>query len=138
MSQHIVLHGRLIDFFNWAETNKNVIRWCSECVKIPYAWPDGSIHQYYTDAYVEMLTNDGTIQKFLVEIKPVGKGPVKDKNGVIHTPKPPKRKTAKAMKNYINEMQNYQKNVNKWKAAQAFCQKKGWKFIVLTTQDFIK
>lgn len=96
-------------FIMWLENSDKVSRWGSECIKIPYLWVDGTTHSYYPDYFVEMA--DGT--KMLVEIKP-------------------HNQTQKPMNENCWGAKEYAKNMCKWKAAQEFCQKKGFIFKVLT------
>jgi hypothetical protein len=96
-------------FIMWLENSDKVSRWGSECIKIPYLWVDGTTHSYYPDYFVEMV--DGT--KMLVEIKP-------------------HNQTQKPMNENCWGAKEYAKNMCKWKAAQEFCQKKGFIFKVLT------
>lgn len=125
--------------FCHCEFNTNVIKWSSESIKIPYCWADGSRHNYIPDLYVEMITNDNTIQKFIVEIKPWGQGPSANKAGEVKPrPQRPKNNNPKALKRYINEMVTYDKNERKWQAAQAFCQSNNIKFLILSDEDFTR
>lgn len=98
-----------LKFINWLEHNKNVKRWGSECVCIPYTYIDGKVHKYYPDYLVEM--EDGT--RVLIEVKPYNQ-----------TQKP------------VNEnswaYREYAKNMCKWKAVREFCQSKGLEFKILT------
>lgn len=96
-------------FIMWLENSDKVSRWGSECIKIPYLWVDGTTHSYYPDYFVEMV--DGT--KMLVEIKP-------------------HNQTQKPLNENCWGAKEYAKNMCKWKAAQEFCQKKGFIFKVLT------
>lgn len=124
-------------FFVWAEQNKNVVRWGSEIIQIPYVMPDNSKHMYITDAYVEIIDKNGNIRKFIVEIKPHGQGPTRDRKGMLKLPKPPKNRTAKALKNYLYKKYMFEKNTRKWQAAQIFCKKNNLEFIVLTEKDLL-
>ena len=36
-------------FITWLESNKSVKYWGSECLKIPYLYIDGKMHNYYPD-----------------------------------------------------------------------------------------
>ena len=44
----------------------------------------------------------------------------------------------KKTKKYITEVVTYGVNQAKWKAAEEFCEKRGWKFKVLTEKDLFK
>ena len=110
--------------FSYCDNNKNVLAWGSEIVVIPYFYDiDQKMHKYYTDLYMEVKDRDGVTRKYIVEIKP------KDQTT---TPKPPKRKTAKSMKNYRDKVLAVRKNECKWEAARQFCKKKGYQFKIIT------
>lgn len=109
-----------LKLFKWCDTNKNVLRWSSEEVKIPYVSPiDGKMHTYYVDVWMEVQNTEGEVKRFLIEVKP---------EQYTQPPKPPKRKT----KRYIAEVCEYGKNQAKWDAAKSFCAKRGWEFVILT------
>ena len=56
---------------DWADTNPNVTRWCSEEIVIPYISPvDNRPHRYFVDFYVEAIRKDGQTAKMLLEVKP--------------------------------------------------------------------
>lgn len=123
-------------FFYWCDNNINVLRWGSEVIKIKYFFEvDKKIHIYVVDFFVEIKNNDGVIEKWLVEIKPSKKGPVKRKDGTIYTPKQPKNNNRKALSNYAKEVIEYIKNSNKWAAAKKFCEGRNIKFIIITEED---
>ena len=68
----------------------------------------------------------GTIKEYVLEIKPYAQS-VK--------PKPPKRRTAKAMRNFRNLQVVVKKNEFKWEAAERYCKKRGWVFKVITENE---
>jgi hypothetical protein len=110
----------------WCDTNKNVIKWSSEEVIIPYISPvDNRPHRYFVDFYVEALDNNGNKQVYLLEVKP--------KAQTIE-PIPQKRKTKK----YITEVVTWGINQAKWKAAEEFCKDRGWTFRTITESDLFK
>ena len=45
--------------------------------------------------------------------------------------RPPEKKTYKT-KQYVQDIYEYGVNEAKWKAATAYCQKRGWEFRILT------
>tara|TARA_B100000287_G_scaffold261920_2_gene246469 strand:+ start:59 stop:502 length:444 start_codon:yes stop_codon:yes gene_type:complete len=103
--------------FRWCENNPKVRAWNSEEVVIPYkSTVDRKLHRYFVDLLIEMT--DGRV--FLVEIKP--------KSQTV----PPKKR--KRTKKYVNEVLTYAKNNDKWEAANAFANHKGWKFQVWTEE----
>jgi hypothetical protein len=110
-------------FMNWLDLNSSVICWSSEEVVIPYRDPlKKHPRRYFVDFYMEVLTKDNIIKKYLIEIKPKyqTKEPEK-KNGVT--------------RNYINEVITFGVNQAKWKAAEEYCKRRGWEFKVMTEDD---
>lgn len=104
--------------FKWCENNPKVKGWNSEEIVIPYVSDvDKRLHRYFVDLLIVMEDDE----VYLVEIKP--------KKQTIQPPKP-KRKTKK----YIKEIATYVVNTNKWKAADKFANKKGWKFQIWTEE----
>lgn len=112
-----------LKFFIYADNSKKVIRWNSEEVVIPYVSPiDKKVHRYYTDAYVELREDDGSISRKVCEIKPEAEK---------YPPKRPKRYT----QSYINRLKTFHVNQAKWKYAEAFCNKRDVEFVVLTERE---
>lgn len=107
-------------FLKYLDTNPSVLEYASEEIVVPYISPlDNQVHRYYVDFYAKIQKPDGTIRKYLVEVKPY--------NQTIQ-PKVPKRIT----ENYMKVVNTYLVNKAKWKAAINFCSKNGLEFIVLT------
>jgi len=97
--------------FRWMDTNTNVISWNSEEVVIPYiCGTDRKVHRYFVDIWFKDVNG----KVYLVEIKP--------KKETTPPKSPKNRKT----KRYINESLTYVKNASKWKAAQEYCEERGW------------
>lgn len=116
----------------WCDQNKNVVRWGSEIIAIPYIFDLEKVngihktHNYYPDIYCEIRNKKGLIDIYIIEIKPI-----KQKNKPIV----PKNKTRKAMKNYRYAVNEYVRNQNKWRYAKMFCEGKNWNFRILTEQN---
>lgn len=111
---------------NWADTNSNIIRWCSEEIVIPYMSPvDNRPHRYFVDFYVEAKMPDGNVRKLLLEVKPKSQ---------TQPPKEQKRQT----KRYITEVMTYGVNQAKWHAANEFCKDRGWEFMIITEEQLFK
>jgi len=123
-------------FCSWCDQNSKVIKWGSECVKIPYTW-QGKIHTYHTDFFVLLYDNDDKLRKFIVEIKPHGQGPFANKKGQIGKPREPRNRTVKALKRYLYEVQQWEKNAAKWAAAQFYCAQNKLEFIILSKEDLL-
>ena len=113
--------------FHYFDNNKNVLKWGSEIIAIPYfSIFDQKQHRYFPDIYCKVVTRDGSIKEYILEIKPENQS-VK--------PMQPKNKTAKAMKNYRLKMKTWQLNECKWAAAREFCAKRGYGFKVITENE---
>jgi len=110
-------------FMIYCDTNENVLEWGSEEIAIPYRSPvDGKIHRYFPDAYIKVKEPDGSIKKYLIEIKP---------HKQTMPPKKPQRQT----KGYIYEAYEYAKNQSKWEAATEYCKDRGWTFKILSENE---
>lgn len=110
-------------FMKWCDTNSNILEWGSETIVIPYKSPiDNKLHRYFVDFYIKVKDKTGTIQRYLIEIKP---------EKFTKPPEIPKRKT----KQFIEEVFQYGINEAKWKAAFEFCEDRRWKFMILTEKD---
>jgi|TARA_B100001059_G_C17594974_1_gene456572 hypothetical protein len=110
-------------FMMYCDLNENIIEWGSEEIALPYRSPlDNRVHRYFPDFYIKVRENNGSIKKYLIEIKP--------KKQTME-PKVKKRKT----KSYIYEVTEYAKNMAKWKAAEEFCKDRMWEFKVLTEDE---
>lgn len=109
-------------FMSYLDSHKEVIEWASEEFSIPYKSPiDGRVHRYFPDFYVKTKSSDGTIVESVIEIKPLYQ---------TKEPKPNKNKNR-----YLTEVKTYMINSSKWRYAQAYCDQKGWKFIIVTEKD---
>jgi hypothetical protein len=107
-------------FFRYCDLTPGVIKWASEEFNIPYVSPvDGVPHRYFPDVYMQVRAADGSLKHWVVEIKPKAQ---------TLPPKQPRRKSNK----FLTEMATYAINQAKWTAASAYCQKRGWQFLVLT------
>lgn len=108
----------------YMDENKNILRWGSEEINIPYYSPvDKKMHKYYPDFIAEIQTADGTIATSVIEVKPKKQC------------KPPKKK--KKTKSYIKECMTYSINEAKWNSAKKYCENKGWNFIILTEDNIL-
>ena len=74
-------------FMKYCDTNDSILEWGSEEVIIPYLSPwDGRIHRYFPDFYIKVKQQNGTVKKFIIEVKPKAqcKPPtMKSKHGVL-------------------------------------------------------
>jgi hypothetical protein len=111
-------------FFRFCDLNENVIRWGSENIVIPYKSKiDNQFHRYYVDNYVEIKEGE-VIVKYLVEIKPYSQ---------TQPPKPSNKKKKSTM--IYEQTQWIINSEGKWKAADDYCKKRGWKFLILTEKE---
>jgi hypothetical protein len=107
-------------FMNWCDSNVNVLSWCSEEIIIPYISPvDEKPHRYFLDFAICVRKKDGTIKKYLVEVKP-------------NSQTVPPIKGNKREKTFLAEVKTYAVNSAKWEAAKKFASKKGYEFIIIT------
>jgi TnsA endonuclease N terminal len=106
----------------WLDHNKNVLKWSSEELAIPYISPkDGKTHRYFIDFVVTMATKTG-VETHLIEVKPMAQCTV---------PQPPKRMTPA----FGQRLMTYAINQAKWEMAEQYAKKRGWKFTLLTEKD---
>lgn len=113
---------------HFLDINNKVREWNSEDVVIKYYYRvDRKIHRYFVDFWVKIQESDGTLKEYLIEIKPLIK---------TQKPKVPQRRT----KSYRYRLAEYIKNMDKFKAAEKFCEQlrergKDIEFKVLTERE---
>lgn len=102
--------------------NPKVSEWSSEEHVISYIDPvDGKPRRYYPDYYAKVRGN-----RFIVEVKPK-----KDL-------KPPVVTKGKSKKTIGTQMETYERNKAKFKSAELYCEKMGFKFVVLTEKELFR
>lgn len=107
----------------YLDLTENIIYWASEELVIPYISPiDGKQHRYFVDFILKVKNKNDDIIIHLWEIKPH-----------IQTLMPVQGK--RRSKKFLTECSTYIVNQAKWKAADEFCQSRGWKFSVLTEYE---
>ena len=117
--------GWELKFMSYIDSHKKVLEWASEEVIVPYRSPiDGRIHRYFPDFLVKQINKDGVKESILIEIKPKYQTIPPD-IAKKNTPK------GRVRKRYLNEVKTYGINEAKWKAAQEFCDDRGWKFQIM-------
>lgn len=110
-------------FMKWCDTNENILEWANEEFWIPYRSPlDNRVHRYFPDFYVKVKESNGSIKKYVIEIKPMRQ---------VNEPKVQKRKTQK----YISEVKEYAKNQAKWEAAREYCKDRMMEFRIITEHE---
>ena len=110
-------------FCVYCDLNENVLEWSSEEKCVPYRSPiDNRVHRYFPDFLIKVKEPNGSIKKYMIEIKP--------KRQTVPPPKP-KRQT----KGYIAEAYEYAKNQAKWRAAKEWCADRGYEFKIITETE---
>lgn len=105
-----------LKFMRECDSHPDIVEWASEEIVISYRnIVDGKMHRYFPDFWIRKINNDITI----VEIKP-------------STQSVPPQKKSKITKRYIEEVTTWGTNLSKWRAAQQYCDNRGWTFMVLT------
>lgn len=108
---------------SYIDTHPDILEWQSEELIIPYRSPiDGLVHRYFPDFVIKKRSANGKIETVIVEIKP---------RSQTVPPTPSKKKT----KQYLYEVHTWAINDAKWKAARAYCEKKGWRFQIMTENE---
>ena len=110
--------------FYFLDHHPSVISWGSESIIIPYIYQvDNKQHRYYIDVDFIINDKDGNQKRYIIEIKP---------HDQTIPPKPPKKKSAKAMQRYNQQVLAFQKNQDKWMAAEIWAKKNGYIFSIWT------
>lgn len=111
----------------FCDLNPDCVLWSSEEHAIPYYNPlDKKQHRYFVDFFVVVRQEDRHVGLF-IEIKPSKqlKQPML-KEGY---------KTTKRVKRYNKEVEEYIKNMAKWKAAKEFAKERGCEFLIITEKQ---
>jgi hypothetical protein len=110
-------------FCVYCDTNVNVLEWSSEETIVRYYDPiSKKVRRYFPDFLIKVKESDGSIKKYMIEIKP--------SKQTVPPPKP-KRQTQK----YIAEVYEYAKNQSKWESAREWCADNGYEFKVITEHE---
>lgn len=113
-------------FLSYCDKNKNIVRYSSEEIMIPYVSPkDNRVHRYFPDFYIELITDSG-IRKMIIEIKP---------DSQTRAPKSRKCNTNKQRIRLLEDHITFEVNKAKWLAAEEFCKKQNIEFRVLTEKE---
>ena len=107
--------GWELKFMKYLDRQPEVLLWSSEENFIPYKSPiDNKWHRYFPDFWVK--TSKG---ETLIEIKPKKQT------------KPPKE-NPKHRRRYLKEVRTWGINEAKWKAAEIYCENRGWNWKIMT------
>lgn len=110
--------------FRFMDENPDVVQWSSEETVIPYISPvDNKMHRYFVDLTITFKNG----QTLLIEVKP------KYQTEPPKINKKPKGK--KGEMRLLQEAQTFAVNDAKWKAADVYAKKNGWKFVIFTENE---
>ena len=110
--------GWELTFMTFCDTNKNVLYWASEALRIPYKHPmTGKPTIYIPDFFVVYQNKHGQKIAEVVEIKP-------KKQSIIES------KVSNAKDRIVVAI-----NHAKWASAMAYCKAQGYTFRVITEDD---
>ena len=110
--------GWELTFMNFCDNNKNIQKWASEAISIPYRHPlTGKMTIYIPDFFIVYAGKDGIQKAEVVEIKP-------KKQSIIESKVANARDRAVVVVNHA-----------KWASAMAYCKQNGFTFRVLTEDD---
>lgn len=121
----------------WLDNNESIVMWGAECLIIPYQmthFDNGETklkkHSYYPDFYYEIRSEDGNSKKVVVEVKPQKEYQmVLDlTQGRMNVPK----EGLKKLRSFEYDLKMAYKNKSKWETMIAWCNKKGYEFIIIT------
>jgi hypothetical protein len=106
-------------YMRYCDLSPSIVEWSSESIAIPYISPLDPIERnkprkYYVDFQVVEKQEDGTLKKFLVEVKP--------KKDYLEKPVLEGRKTPKKIKNYKKAAETWIVNQAKFSAARQYAQ----------------
>lgn len=116
-----------LQVMKWLDGHSSIVEWSSEETIIPYMSPiDRKYHRYFPDFKIS-INKGGLLEHYIVEVKPKAQT------------KPPKKKaTGKPSKAYVRQVETYLVNSAKFEAAQQYCEKKGYKFMLITEDNLKK
>jgi len=125
-----------LKFMRWCDETSSVIEWSSETIVVPYRSKVDELiekkkklnykimHRYFVDFYVKLKTKDGTIKRWLVEVKPYSQ-----------TIEPVKPDKAKNSRSYTNALLRWWINDAKWKAAREYAADRNMEFRLITEKE---
>ena len=110
-----------LKMMKYCDTTKSIVEWGSEELVIPYLSPwDNRYHRYFPDFYIKVRTKNGSLKKYIIEVKP--------KNQCTPPERNPKRRTGV----WYNKVKTWGINKAKWKSATEFCLNHNMEFKILT------
>ncbi len=111
----------------YLDETESVLEWSSEEIVIPYRDPfEGHQRRYFPDFWIKVKKADGTISEYLWEVKPACQ--------TIQPILMEGMTKAGKRRHYLNT-RTFVINSAKWKAAEQYCESRGWKFQLVTEND---
>lgn len=111
------------------DKNPNVVQWSSEKVIIPYKHPVKSAQsgtpqyaRYFVDFYMKLKVGE-VVKEYLVEVKPERQCSSPTNHGN-------KKRTT-----LLYENLQWAINQAKWEAAESYCKKKNYKFLIINEKN---
>jgi len=110
-----------MSFFNFCDTNPNVLQWASESIHIPYRNPlTGKATIYVPDVFMLYVDKSGRQKAELIEIKPL-------------------KETILTEKSTMHDKMAIAVNMAKWESARVWSKRNGITFRVVTEKElFVK
>jgi len=123
--------GLELKFCKYCDYTDSILEWVSEPFAIPYIHPvTGKMRNYYVDYLIKKRNPDGTTTTYLIEAKA---------SNMLKPPKKPSKYASKKVKaRYRKMLARVLVNIAKYRYAQKYCDKKGYKYAFLTEQFFAK
>lgn len=115
-------------FMIYCDLTKDVIKWGSEIINIPYVDKNGKTRKYIPDFYLETpnFKTPGLINKWLIEVKP---------HKETIEPIIPKNISEKKLKNLQYDLETWWKNSHKWVFTIEWCKRRDIIFRLVTEQQ---
>jgi hypothetical protein len=108
----------------WLDSNESVIKWSSEGHIINYYDPiQMKRRRYFPDFFVTILNKDKKPINYIIEVKPEKET------------KPPTKTKGQSKKTQLYQETTWITNQAKFKAANNYCKKLGYKFMLLTEKE---
>lgn len=105
------------------DADPNILSWGSEELVIPYHdRATGKLRRYFPDFVIKKRNKDGSIEIIVIEVKP-------------YVQSVPPERGKKTEKRYLSECKTFATNYSKWEFATQYCQRKGWRFIIITERE---
>lgn len=109
------------------DSSPSVIWWSSEEIIIYYHNPvQRRTARYFPDFVFKNINSQSQEEIVMVEVKPLKQ---------TQKPIKPETKDKRRLRTWKNALMTYIINISKWKAAEEYCNNKGWKFVILTEEN---